>query len=66
MAEDDTDREDELDAERDAEIEDELKRIDRNPDEVDDGDLGTQNAPRSDTDDDEIDERSSEATDEPN
>lgn len=50
MAEDDTDRADELEAEREAEIEEELERIDRNPDEVDEGDdnLGTQNAPRSD------------------
>ncbi|GAB7020147.1 hypothetical protein [Halostagnicola bangensis] len=49
MAEDDTDRKDEYEAEREAEIEDELERIDRDPDEVDDGDdnLGTQNAPRS-------------------
>ncbi|OLZ40742.1 hypothetical protein A6E15_06940 [Natrinema saccharevitans] len=50
MAEDDTDRTDEYEAEREAEIEDELERIDRDPDEVDDGDgaLGTQNAPRED------------------
>ncbi|RQG91944.1 hypothetical protein [Natrarchaeobius chitinivorans] len=49
MAEDDSDRANEYDAEREAEIEDELERIDRDPDEVDDGgDLGTQNAPRSD------------------
>ncbi|MDJ1431702.1 hypothetical protein [Halostagnicola sp. A-GB9-2] len=38
MAEDDTDRKDEYEAEREAEIEDELERVDRNPDEVDDGD----------------------------
>ncbi|AFZ73396.1 hypothetical protein [Natronobacterium gregoryi] len=50
MAEDDTDRVDEYEAERDAEIEDELERIGRDPDEVDagDDDLGTQNAPRAD------------------
>ncbi|WP_255168156.1 hypothetical protein [Natrononativus amylolyticus] len=50
MAEDDTDRRDEHEAEREAEIEDELERIDRDPDEVDDGDddLGKQNAPRRD------------------
>ncbi|THE63654.1 hypothetical protein D8Y22_17735 [Salinadaptatus halalkaliphilus] len=48
MAEDDTDRADEREAERAAEIGDELERIGRDPDEVDDGsaDLGTQNAPR--------------------
>ena len=56
MAEDDTDRVDEHEAEREAEIEDELDRIDRDPDEVDDGDanLGTQNAPRED--EEEIDD----------
>ncbi|MCU4973086.1 hypothetical protein OB955_10065 [Halobacteria archaeon AArc-m2/3/4] len=50
MAEDDTDRADEYEAEREAEIEDELERVDRDPEEVDegDGDLGTQNAPRAD------------------
>lgn len=54
MAEDDTDRQDEYEAEREAEVEDELERIDRDPDEVDEGsdDLGTQNAPRSETDED--------------
>ncbi|WIV66783.1 hypothetical protein [Natrialbaceae archaeon AArc-T1-2] len=57
MAEDDTDRADELEAEREAEIEDELERIGRDPDEVDEGDdLGTQNAPRSDEEDVETDE----------
>lgn len=51
MAEDDTDRADEHEAERKAEIEDELERIDRDPDEADaNGDLGTQNAPRNDAD----------------
>ncbi|MFC3957993.1 hypothetical protein [Halovivax cerinus] len=51
MAEDDTDRRDELEAERTAEIEDELERIDRDPDEVNDGDdaLGGQSALRRDT-----------------
>ena len=55
MAEDDTDRRDELEAERSAEIEDELERIDRDPDEVDDGDgsLGGQNAPRRETESDD-------------
>ncbi|MFA9426416.1 hypothetical protein [Natronorubrum sp. A-ect3] len=50
MAEDDTDRTDEYEAEQEAEIEDELERIDRDPDEADagDNDLGTQNAPRED------------------
>lgn len=54
MAEDDTDRRDEYEAEREAEVEDELERIDRDPEEVDEGsdDLGTQNAPRSETDED--------------
>lgn len=58
MAEDDTDRADELEAEREAEIEDELERIGRDPDEVDegDGDLGTQNAPRTDEGDPESDD----------
>ncbi|ELY64520.1 hypothetical protein C489_17244 [Natrinema versiforme JCM 10478] len=53
MAEDDSDRANEYEAEREAEIEDELERIDRDPDEVDEGDgnLGTQNAPREDADD---------------
>ncbi|WP_312908654.1 hypothetical protein [Natronosalvus caseinilyticus] len=47
MAEDDTDRSDEYVAEREAEIEDELERIDRDPEEVDEGsDLGKQSAPR--------------------
>ncbi len=57
MAEDDTDRTDEYEAEREAEIEDELERIDRDPDDVDEGDgaLGTQNAPREDADDPEAD-----------
>ncbi len=56
MAEDDTDRRDEHEAEREAEIEDELERIDRDPDEADtDGDLGTQNAPRDEAE--ERDER---------
>lgn len=50
MAEDDADRANEAEAEREAEIEEELERIDRDPDEVADGDsnLGTQNAPRED------------------
>ena len=48
MAADNTNRTDEREAERAAEIDDELERIDRDPDAVDDGDgdLGTQNAPR--------------------
>ncbi|ELY25381.1 hypothetical protein C500_18226, partial [Natrialba magadii ATCC 43099] len=37
MAEDNTDRTDEYESERKAEIEDELERIDRDPDEVDEG-----------------------------
>ena len=50
MAEDDTDRKDEYEAERQAEIQDELERIGRDPEEVDEGDddLGKQNAPRDD------------------
>ena len=58
MAEDDTDRADELEAEREAEIEDELERIGRDPDAVDEGDddLGTQNAPRTDEEDSEADD----------
>ena len=54
MAEDDTDRADELEAEREAEIEAELERIGRDPDAVDDGDgsLGTQSAPRSESEED--------------
>ncbi|SDR12791.1 hypothetical protein [Natronobacterium texcoconense] len=56
MAEDNTDRADEIEAEREAEIEDELERVGRDPDEVDagDDDLGTQNAPRAD--DEEIED----------
>ncbi|WP_121741060.1 hypothetical protein [Natronorubrum halophilum] len=52
MAEDDADRANEYEAEREAEIEDELERVDQDPDQVDDGsgDLGTQNAPREDAD----------------
>ena len=47
MAADDTDRADEHEAERNDEIEDELERIDRDPDEADaDGDLGKQRTPR--------------------
>ncbi len=48
MAEDDADRANEYEAEREAEIEDELERVDQDPDQVDagDDDLGTQNAPR--------------------
>ncbi|GAB3029454.1 hypothetical protein [Natronobiforma cellulositropha] len=48
MADDDTDRADEHAAELEAEIDEELERIGRDPDEVDDGEdaLGTQNAPR--------------------
>ncbi|QFU81242.1 hypothetical protein [Natronorubrum aibiense] len=71
MAEDDTDRADEYEAEREAEIEDELERIDRDPDTVDAGDdLGTQNAPREEADDREELEEPTEAdesadTDEP-
>jgi hypothetical protein len=58
MAEDNTDREDEYEAEREAEIEDELERIDRDPDDVDagDDDLGTQNAPRADDQPDDLDD----------
>ena len=53
MAEGDTDPADDLEAEREAEIKEELDRIDRDPDETDDGDdsLGTQNAPRSEEED---------------
>lgn len=53
MAEEDSDRKNEKQAEREAEVEEELERIDRDPDEVDEGDddLGTQNAPRSDEED---------------
>lgn len=53
MAEDNSDRANEYEAEREAEIEDELERIDRDPEEIDEGDstLGTQNAPREDADD---------------
>ncbi|QLG48164.1 hypothetical protein [Natrinema halophilum] len=52
MAEDDADRANEHEAERQAEVNEELERIDCDPDEVDDGDddLGTQNAPREDAD----------------
>ncbi len=55
MAEVDTDRADELDSERRAEIEDELERIDRDPDEVDEGDsaVGGQSAPRREDEADE-------------
>ncbi len=58
MAEDDTDRANEYEAEREAEIEEELERVDRDPDEVDDGDddLGTQNARRSDEQPDDLEE----------
>lgn len=58
MAEDDTDRADEYEAEREAEVEEELERVDRDPDEVDDGDddLGTQNAPREDEQPDDLEE----------
>lgn len=53
MAEDDSDRANEHEAEREAEINEELERIDRDPDEVDEGDdnLGTQNAPREEAED---------------
>ena len=53
MAEDDTDRKDEYEAEREAEIEDEMERVDQDPDQVDAGDdgLGKQNAPREDAED---------------
>ncbi len=63
MAEDNTDRADEYEAEREAEIEEELERVDRDPDEVDDGDddLGTQNAPRSDEEPDDLEEAEGEA-----
>jgi len=56
MAEDNTDRANEHEAERDAEIEEELERIGRDPDEVSagDDDLGTQNAPRG-ADEEEMD-----------
>jgi len=52
MAEDDTDRRDELEAERTAETEDELERVGRDPDDTDEGDdaLGGQSAPRRDDD----------------
>ncbi|WP_247729401.1 hypothetical protein [Halovivax limisalsi] len=55
MAQDDTDRADELEAERAAEIEDELERVGRDPDEVDADDeaVGTQSAPRRDEEDSE-------------
>ncbi|WP_254530853.1 hypothetical protein [Natrinema gelatinilyticum] len=48
MAEDDADRATEYEAEREAEIEDDLERIDRDPEEGEEGDdgLGAQNAPR--------------------
>ena len=53
MAEDDADRANEYEAEREAEIEDELERVDQDPDQVDaGGDLGTQNAPREEELDD--------------
>ncbi|WP_440765041.1 hypothetical protein [Natronorubrum sp. DTA7] len=57
MAEDDADRANEYEAEREAEIEDELERVDQDPDQVDagDDDLGTQNAPREDAEDAEAD-----------
>lgn len=66
MAQDDTDRVDEREAERNAEIVEEMERIGRDPDEVDEGDddLGTQNAPRSDEQADDLDEAEAEATDE--
>ncbi|MFP8956293.1 hypothetical protein ACLI4Y_06160 [Natrialbaceae archaeon A-CW3] len=49
MAEDDTDRVDEYEAERTAEIEDELERIGRDPAETDaDGSVGSQSSPRRD------------------
>ncbi|ELY95808.1 hypothetical protein [Natrialba taiwanensis] len=66
MAEDDTDRADEYESEREAEIEDELERIDRDPDEADDGssEVGSQSAPRRDdrggAADDELEETSEE------
>ena len=52
MAQDDTDRTDE----REAEIPEELERVGRDPDAVDagDDDLGTQNAPREDEQSDEL------------
>ncbi|ARS89112.1 hypothetical protein [Natrarchaeobaculum aegyptiacum] len=65
MAEDDADRANEVEAEREAEIGEELERIDRDRDEVSEGDsdLGTQNAPREDAE--EIEElEDAEATDE--
>ena len=51
MAEDDQDRAREMEAERRAEIESELERIDQDPDRVDDADesLGTQSAPSGTT-----------------
>lgn len=65
MAEDNTDRADEYEAEREAEIEEELERVDRDPDEVDDGDddLGTQNAPRSDEELDDLEDAEGETDD---
>ncbi|NUB92905.1 hypothetical protein HT576_18015 [Haloterrigena sp. SYSU A121-1] len=53
MAEDDSDRANEHEAEREAEIEDEMERVDQDPDQVDEGDddLGKQNAPREDAED---------------
>ncbi|ELY98237.1 hypothetical protein C482_11982 [Natrialba chahannaoensis JCM 10990] len=50
MAEDNTDRANEYESERKAEIEDELERIDRDPDEINEGstDVGSQSAPRRD------------------
>ncbi len=63
MAEDDSDRANEYEAEREAEIEEELERIDRDPDEVGEGgdDLGTQNAPREEAEDLEDFEEDAEA-----
>ena len=49
MGEDDTDRASEYEAERTAEIEDELERIGRDPDETDAGGfVGSQSSPRRD------------------
>lgn len=58
MAENDTDRADEQEAEHEAEIEEELERIGRDPDEIDagDDDLGTQNAPRTEEDADDLED----------
>lgn len=72
MAEDDQDRTQEKQAELEAEINSELERVGKDPDEVDDGsdNLGTQSAPSgtphedgqpsAERDDDEVDETAGE------